>query len=534
MFVLQTTATYPDLIAKIYKINHYYCFIFVIYLIVQFLLITNLFLCVVCEINKKIFGAKILHRFNESTELLKEVWKLTCIGNNDNFIDSDQFIISNPNKMTKLQYLALLHGTDNYGKGKLTDIKKEIIWHAISTFDENTRQRYVTKMEFIRCIPWFLGTRIILFKLHNKYWFNTLCENIVKFEVPITSNFSIHLLGFIFDLITIIQCILTFILLSCNHCKLQIRIAMGVIDIIWIFEILIRLCGMHWRYYVRSRHLLNGIITIIVIIVTLLDENTNRIQFERLDDSIELLRLFSVVNVFAKYVFPDSIYRVVNAMTYSLRSSATIMIHLILAMYSFAVIGMDLFGHIDFQDMDKVDKDETNHYIWGSSLIEDSAYQSFNFHSFWAAMHQSFIGLIANNWHVFMFGYAQIYNREFPNSWTSLIPYFYFIVLMVVIPSILLQLFCAVLLDMYDCYSHHQKQFANYQEGEDDEELQETGSDHLEENKIKIHDYTMEKLQISADELYPNKYKVDCFDIRLNHFYELPHKDTKGIKYWAS
>lgn len=118
------------------------------------------------------------------------------------------------------------------------------------------------------------------------------------------------LFDFIFNLIAIIQCILTLINLRIDDKSLKyyIGIILFIIDYIWIIEILIRLIGTHWRKYIHSRHLLNGIITIIVIIINLL----SRIKcgFNKMDDSIELLRLFvvfifciKIFNIFIKIIF---------------------------------------------------------------------------------------------------------------------------------------------------------------------------------------------------------------------------------------
>eukprot|EP01083_Nonionella_stella_P213290 769438_1 len=509
MFVLQTTATYPDVMAKIYKVNPNYCFIFIIYLIVQFLLITNLFLCVVCEINKKVFGAKITQRFNATNDLLKEVWLLATNTHYDDidFHDTKQLQNTGDSRrqMNKLDYLQLLHLCNDYGKGTLTDLKKEIIWNALSRYNTETRQRYVEQQQFIRDMTCYLGARIVMDEVYNTHKFISLCQSIVKYKIC-----SIEIFAFIFDVITILQCVMTFMRLASAR-NPHLSIMLIALDYVWIVEMCIRLLGTSWREYCGSRHVLNGMITVIAIGLSVLEiTHAQTVAFERLDDSIELLRLFTVIGFIIKYGFETNIWPVVTAMIYSLRSSAPILIHLMLSMYSFAVLGMDLFGTINFDEIAK-EKQQTDHYIWGSSLIEDEHFQSFNFDCFSNAMHQSFIALIANNWHVFMFGYAQIFSQESgDHSWQSLIPYAYFITVMIAIPSILLQLLCAVLLDIFDGYSYQRQ------------------------NNNKINDIAQRKLQDAANELYPNKYKVQCFDIRCNDFYELPQKHADGIKYWIS
>ena len=74
-------------------------------------------------------------------------------------------LLSYSNRITKDKYLKLLSYSNNYGKGELTHHKKEIIWNSISEQDPKTKKRYLNRKEFIQCIPWYLGCRIILYKV---------------------------------------------------------------------------------------------------------------------------------------------------------------------------------------------------------------------------------------------------------------------------------------------------------------------------------------------------------------------------------
>lgn len=88
-------------------------------------------------------------------------------------------------------------------------------------------------------------------------------------------------------------------------------------------------------------------------------------------------------------------------------------------MYSFAMIGMDLFGNLfDYVQLNtEYNNIYNNNYFWGDNLLRDINYQTFNFDTFGNALHQTFIGLVANNWIVFMFGYANIMDIAFKNNY---------------------------------------------------------------------------------------------------------------------
>lgn len=59
MFVLQTTATYPDAIQSLYKTYKRYATIFVAFLIIQLLLFNNIFLAVVINVYSKICQTQV-------------------------------------------------------------------------------------------------------------------------------------------------------------------------------------------------------------------------------------------------------------------------------------------------------------------------------------------------------------------------------------------------------------------------------------------------------------------------------------------
>ena len=517
MFILQTTENFPDVMVKIYATNSMHCWVFIIYLIVQFLLITNLFLCIVCELNKKIIEAKLNHKDKEYNELLNETWFMLSMDNDDRDTTLSNDLMLKlwtfSDRIDKTKYLMLLSEGHDYGKGVLSVIKKEIIWYALSRQDSNTNIRYIHKAEFVRYISWYLGARIQLTKSENNNKIKDCCRRIVNYRLKIISGFEPYLFALIFDIISMAQCGLTFWSLFVNKSESQCMRFLVIIDYIWIFEILIRIIGTPWRKYINSRHVLNGIITVIVILINIGSQSC----YERMDDSIELLRLFVVALYIIKHVYAMTLYPILKALMYGLKSSYGILVQMIFVMYGFAAIGMDLFGdlfdHLDINDSKKAKTIHNHHYSYGEILVKDNDYRHFNFDTVGNAMCQSFIGLIANNWSVFMSGYANIIDVAFEskNDYVALISYVYFCVLMVIIPSILLQILTAILLDTYDRYmNYHKRQI----EQDQDEDVQEFESDYTVENKkMKIYKFIKNQLQDAADALHPDVYKIDCFEI---------------------
>ena len=188
---------------------------------------------------------------------------LTVQTDEDGIAGSD-FTMSAGDKLSKLQFLKLLHFTEDYGAGKLDEVKKEIIWHSISEFDPSTRLRYLSESGFQRNITWLLGCRMNIRSIDDEHKLIVICRAITEFEIR-----SVGVLGLIFDIITIAQCILTFIRISDVRNHYEIGMALTAIDCVWTLDIGIRLVGTQWGRYCRSRHLLNGIITIIVFAVNL-------------------------------------------------------------------------------------------------------------------------------------------------------------------------------------------------------------------------------------------------------------------------
>ena len=449
---------------------------------------------------------------------------LTVQTDEDGIAGSD-FTMSAGDKLSKLQFLKLLHFTDDYGAGKLNELKKEIIWHSISEFDPSTRLRYLSESGFQRNITWLLGCRMNIRSIDDEHKLIVICRAITEFEIR-----SVGVLGLIFDIITIVQCILTFIRISDVRNHYEIGMALTAIDCVWTLDIGIRLVGTQWGRYCRSRHLLNGIITIIVFAVNIMDFCCSHTAFHRLDDSVELLRMFSVIGAVLEFMAPNRLYSVIVALIYALRTSIPIIVQMLFAMYSFAVLGMDLFGAVDFDNVGVDGTDLTEHYLWGSNMVRDTSWRSFNFESMESAMHLLFVDIIANNWHIFMFGFADILqSHKMYGEDGDVVSYSYFIAVMIVLPSISLSIVTAVLLDIYD--SHGRRQENEAKRGDAASAETECPSN----NEVVTRDYTQQILQKSADELYPNKYLVQCLDIRLNNFYELPPEHRiNGIKYWMS
>ena len=126
------------------------------------------------------------------------------------------------------------------------------------------------------------------------------------------------------------------------------------------------------------------------------------------NDSVQLSRILSVIGAVLEYMSPNRLYFVIVALLCTLRTSMPIIVQMLFALYSFAVLGMDLFGAVAF-DNDGVDvTDLAEHYLWGSNMLRDTSWRSFNFGSIESAMHFLFVDIIANNWHIFKFGFADI------------------------------------------------------------------------------------------------------------------------------
>ena len=99
-----------------------------------------------------------MYRYQQSTDLLKETWTMLMVRSDEKDVlqgqEPDDFTVSTGDQMSKLQFLKLLHFTDDYGAGTLNAVKKEIIWHSISEYDPTTRLRFLSESGFQRNVSW--------------------------------------------------------------------------------------------------------------------------------------------------------------------------------------------------------------------------------------------------------------------------------------------------------------------------------------------------------------------------------------------
>ena len=301
-------------------------------------------------------------------------------------------------------------------KGRKMDIPPEILKLII---DNDLTAKTQTTMTWRR----FLDTIKFLFKIKHE----EKLPNSRYFKYKITRFLFYLVVHPIFNIIifvaiisnTVILCLENYELDGDNSQQSWQEIMNYIFIAIFTLEVIIKFFGLGYHKFIEDRYNILDCITVILSII--------EVSFSSSSGSYTALRAFRLLRIFK--IFKAGELRIlIDSLIKTIRSISPFIICLLIIMYIFVLIGMQLFaGQVKINSEDKVD--DTN----GTS-------PRFNFDTFEWALITVFVLFIGDGWNAIM--YNTIRATE-----TYFITYFFIVIIIGNIA--MLQLFVAIMIENF-------------------------------------------------------------------------------------
>ena len=213
---------------------------------------------------------------------------------------------------------------------------------------------------------------------------------------------------------------------------------------VWVFflEMVFKLIGLGIKNYCRDKfNIFDGIIVIVSLIDFTLDwtmemENSNGIM-----SAFRALRLLRVVKLARHW---KAFQEILKTMISSMVDIANFSLLLLLMIFIFALLGMELFAFSAYED-------ENGELVFGKDNIQEAfargdelTWPKQNFNNVFNSIVTVFIVIIAEDWNAYMYTYVRAIGANSEGGRT--IGIFYFITVFAVGNTIMLALFTALLL----------------------------------------------------------------------------------------
>jgi len=405
LFVLLTTANYPDVMMPSYSVTGYSFFFFFTYLMVCLYFVMNLLLAVVYDAftdeEEKKFRKLFLHKRKASQHAFKLL--VTKENNNgvcfEHFSGMIAFFAPSNTPMDNLLMFKLLN------KSKTGTLTMEEFFGVYDAVDYKWKPNKAPKFYYEQC----------------KKPFSMVAGAIYMLVKSKAFDYTIYMLIISNGVLLIIQ---TSLLEKTNEPQLIYTGAVSYAFIsIYTLEMILKMIGFGFKKYFGSAwNWLDFIITLLGIVSLVLSHLDIPINYIMILRPLRLLRLFKVKKRF-RDVFGTFIILLP-------RLNAALII-LALVGYFFGVVGFEIFGNLVLQNCCK-DTTVAPYYANEGNGTGIGYYYLNNFNTLPNAYVTLFELMVVNNWFIIMEAYASVTGTD----WSRVFFMVYYLFTMVVVTII--------------------------------------------------------------------------------------------------
>jgi len=382
LFVLLTTANYPDVMMPSYNRNSFSFLFFFSYLMVNLYFLMNLLLAVVYDSFTAEEVKKFKKLFLHKRKACQHAFKLLVTRENPNGICFVHFsglvshFSSRSTPMDNLLMFKLLNKSDS------NILSQEEFYGVYDCVDYRWRPNK-------QILPYFEGC---------KRPFSIMSGAIHLLVTNKAFEYTIYMLIITNGTLMIVQTSLM------NHTDEEQFIYSPWISLLFVsvytLEMVFKLIGLGMKKYFHSPwNVFDCLITLLGIVSIVMKELNIQTSWIMILRSLRLLRLFKV-----KKRFRD----VFGTFIILLPRLNSAMIILLLVYYFFGVIGVELFSNYVLKDCCKNTTVEPYYVAAGNNNYTTSYYYLNNFHNLPRAYVTLFELMVVNNWFIIMEGYASV------------------------------------------------------------------------------------------------------------------------------
>lgn len=222
----------------------------------------------------------------------------------------------------------------------------------------------------------------------------------------------------------------------------------------WIFfvEMIIKLIGLGFSNYKQDGY---NVFDAVIVIISLIDWTISRVPNFDAGSALNAFRALRLLRMMKLSKSWKALQELLRKTLGSLKDISNFSVLLLLFMYIFALLGMELFANITLNDAD-------GNLIAGEAAVQElylsGDFYSFprdNFNNVGFALTTVFIVIIGEDWNWTMYQWVRAYGHE--SSFAYHISVMYFVLLMILGNIVLFSVFTAILL-------------RNFEGGDEDEE----------------------------------------------------------------
>lgn len=464
MFFFSAALNTPSLWSKIYKNHPIHALLWILLSLIMYQLFQNILLSTICNYYSEL----------EQDQIMLKVEKIR--GN----IDDAYHVIANINPtrdfVTKRQMKYVYNKFNDEQYSMLYDKKGFEIYWLYANNQREDRQIF-EKEEFNKfCLIWFAT-----FHLEYKQNINSILKHLFLKKTVLK---KLSIADLIFTIFAVFQ--VTLILWRLYHKSNSFWIIkfINLSNIPWIIELVFRIYVLGLKKYIISRHIFNGIITIIILftqIIYFISQNTTTLHMLTFDSDLHILRLGFAIIVLSD--LDTYFHQVLYSTIYALNQIMTLLFCIILFQIVLALIGCELFANI-LQHVSVNYKDEI------SGISDDD--KVFTFDSFWNSFNLIsiiFAENMVNNYLLYYKEQIAFLNDDYPKlkSIGSSTVILFFIFAYVIQVMFLANLLTSIFLNGYEWFSQNWIHSLKLKQLEQD---------------------IANQLQTAADKIAPNKYEI--------------------------
>ncbi|XP_074641111.1 two pore calcium channel protein 1-like isoform X2 [Tubulanus polymorphus] len=385
LFVLLTTANYPDVMMPAYNNSRWSCIFFIIYLAVELYFVMNLVLAVVYESFTRFEKAKLKKLFLHKRQACQYAFSLLVSKRHPKQISIRHF-----QGLLKF-YKPRKKKTDVYLMFKTLNRSKT----GLLTFEEFCEIYDITRLNWKKCPVagpsiWSANFRRPLDKFfRGVHWFVSL----KAFDFVIS---GVILANFIFLLAETVEISLD---KSVTEDQFYLTWYNVTFVSVYLVELILKLLGLGpHEYFADNWNTFDFVVTLSGVCGLVLQVFIHGFAFIILLRLFRLLRLFKVSQTF----------RDVLGTLYILMSRLfSLSVAILMTYYIFAIIGIEIFHKFDMRDC-CVNSSVEQYYVYYNGSINQGYYYLNDFHNILAAGVTLFELTVVNNWFIIMEGYAYV------------------------------------------------------------------------------------------------------------------------------
>ncbi|XP_064612254.1 LOW QUALITY PROTEIN: two pore channel protein 1-like [Liolophura sinensis] len=402
LFVLLTTANYPDVMMPAFSVNRWYAIFFVVYLSLELYFLMNLLLAVVYDTFTGLEKKKLKQLFFHKRQGCEHAFKL--------------LVRKGCSRISMKHFSGML----KYFSPRKSRRDTYLLFKALNT----SKCGAITREEFyniydMNSLQWKPKNADTTWSHNFRPPFNRIFKALYRFVTWRWFDYFIYLViavNFLWILIETIHISVT----SMDVTKYNFSTTYASIVFLCVYgiEVIIKVLGRGpIDYFTSGWDLFDFIVTIVSIVGVLGEVYADSFYYIMVLRPFRLLRLFKL-----KRRYRD----VLGTLFVLLTRLATLAIVIILVFYFFAIIGMELFGSVDLKNCCRNTSVEDFYRYDNESLFEGYYYLN-NFDNIFVTGVTLFELTVVNNWFIIMDGYAYHVSK-----WARLYFMLFYLVMMVV------------------------------------------------------------------------------------------------------